>query len=141
MSPIENLRGRIVNGRHRTDSSVRAAFTFDRTNRNFILGGKNPRMCRKRQVATLLLVLSMVLAGCSGGGPATTTTATESTATETPPTAGAVTATDGETTTTVASTTTAREAVTVTGGDLRVDQTAVFYRVQRLLGTDVRPQS
>jgi hypothetical protein len=76
----------------------------------------------------------MVLAGCSGGGGPTTTASEETTS------VGDATTQSTETT---ATTTTAseRETVSVTGGNLSADQTEVFWRVQQLMGTDVRPQS
>lgn len=93
-------------------------------------------MRRTRQVAAILLVVTVVLAGCSGG----TQTTVETTTTEsTPTTATSATPTDSAT---AASSPTAenRETVRVVGGDLAVDETEVFYRVQRLLGTDAEPQ-
>lgn len=77
----------------------------------------------------------MVLAGCSGGGDsasASDTTAPETTQPET----------TQQTTETTPATNTAtdRETVRVTGGNLSVDGTEVFWRVQELIGIDVRPQ-
>ncbi|PSP56619.1 hypothetical protein BRC82_01710 [Halobacteriales archaeon QS_1_67_19] len=92
-------------------------------------------MIRRRQVATLVVALALVLAGCSGGGGPTTAT---DAATETATTTAAESAGQQSEHSTTA--TADREPVAVTGGDLPVDQTETFYRVQRLLGSDVRPQ-
>lgn len=98
-------------------------------------------MRRRRQVTVLVFVLTVVLAGCSGGGGPTTETTAE------PTTAPEDAATTAQTETTASSDATAeptteaeRETVHVTGGNLSVDSTEVFWRVQRLLGTDVDPQ-
>lgn len=102
-------------------------------------------MIRRGQMATLLLALALVLAGCGGSGTPTTSVTEETTVEATTATTGMTTTAEtpagSETTTTQATTTAAdRETVQVTGGNLSVDGTEVFYRVQRLTGTDVRPQ-
>jgi hypothetical protein len=106
-------------------------------------------MGQVQRVATLSLVLLVVLAGCSGGGNPTTD-ATTTVETITVETTTAETTTPGTTTLetterngTADSTTTAaadRETVRVTGGNLSVDETEVFWRVQELMGADARPQ-
>jgi hypothetical protein len=105
-------------------------------------------MRRRRQVATLVLALALVLAGCSGGaGPTTETTdatTVETTGTSEQDAAEATTTDqDGAKTTTTDGTgqnATDRETVSVSGGTLSADETEVFYRVQDLLGTDAEPQ-
>jgi hypothetical protein len=94
-------------------------------------------MSRRRQVATLVLVISLVLAGCSGGGNPATETTDATTTVETTVEPTTTTATE---TTAVETTAADRETVQVTGGNLSADETEVFYRVQRLMGTDARPQ-
>jgi hypothetical protein len=89
-------------------------------------------MRRTRLLATLAVALAVVFAGCSGAETDAATTV-ETTTPETPAetadaTARATTAADD------------RAEVTVRGGDLPVDETDAFHRVQELMGTDVRPQ-
>lgn len=101
-----------------------------------------------RTAVVLALVLALVVAGCGGDGPATeggTPSLDPTSPVEAPPSAdrtsvGPNASGDGEPSPTATDAPTVRESgVQVYGGNLSVDPTTIFERVERLLDVDARP--
>lgn len=91
---------------------------------------------------TIVLVLLVSLSGCSflGGSAATTETATGTTTETTTETSdGTVTETTSTTATATSTETAQRAQVRVVDGELSIDATGTFYRVQNVTGSEVRP--